>query len=139
MYKTEKQLVKEFKGKLKRTRKKEIRCSNVMTEFNYRSGRPDIMGKNKDGVLITFEAKLVKWRDALHQAYKNTLFAHYSYVILPNTIVKSVIKYQNEFEKRRVGLCTIRNSFISIEIPAIRIDPNHYSLTEYAINYLEEY
>src|SRR2546427_5324293 len=36
-----------------------------------------------DALPISFEAKLKDWRYALDQAYRNTCFAHKSYVVVP--------------------------------------------------------
>ncbi len=55
----------------------------VTPEFFYSRGRTDVVAVAEDENLITFEAKLTDWRTALHQAYRNTCFAHASYVVLP--------------------------------------------------------
>src|ERR1700740_682568 len=57
------------------------------------------------GRIIAFEAKLTKWREALHQAYRNTCVAHHSYVLLPKGIRITPQKYPAEFLMRGVGLC----------------------------------
>ena len=41
------------------------------TEFDYRRGRADVIAALRDlGKVFSFEAKLSRWRDALHQASK---------------------------------------------------------------------
>ncbi|RPI18475.1 MAG: hypothetical protein EHM58_05315 [Ignavibacteriae bacterium] len=137
MYTKESQLVKDFQKKLKTTRKKNVKCLNFATEFNYRSGKTDIIGITKDGFLIAFEAKLYKWKDALHQAYKNTIYAHYSYVVLPDKTATIALKFIDEFEKRGIGLCTINQSSIIVHIEAIKNCPYSVWLTEHANNYIE--
>jgi hypothetical protein len=37
------------------------------------------------GRVLAFEAKLKDWREALHQAYRNSCFANGTYVVLPKS------------------------------------------------------
>lgn len=76
-------------------------------EFDYSRGRADVVAVGKCDTLIAFEAKLKDWKVALHQAYRNTCFAHRSYVLLPKAAALSAMGYSAEFEKRGVGLCYI--------------------------------
>jgi hypothetical protein len=94
-----------------------------VTEFDYRRGRTDVIALNSDGEIIAFEAKLERWREALHQAYRNTCFAHYSYVILPEDTAKLAHKYYKEFSKRSVGLCYLSSGELIIAHRANRTDP----------------
>jgi hypothetical protein len=57
--------------------------------------------------LIAFEAKLKDWKCALHQAYRNTCFAHRSFVLLPRAVALTARGFLGEFERRGVGLCYI--------------------------------
>ena len=79
----------------------------VACEFNYLRGRTDVLALDAADMLIAFEAKLKDWKTALHQAYRNTCFAHRSYVVLPKEIALTALQSLGEFEKRRVGLCYI--------------------------------
>lgn len=74
-------------------------------EFFYQRGRTDVIALAEDGRIIAFEAKLTRWRDALHQAYRNTCFAHSSYVLLPKEAALGAQRYIAEFQRRGVGLC----------------------------------
>jgi len=105
-------------------------------EFYYNNGRTDNIGKARDGALIFFEAKLTHWRIALNQAYRNSSFVHFSYVILPRESILNALKRRHEFEKRGVDLCSIKSSEIEIEIPVLRKSPIQPWLTEMAINYV---
>jgi hypothetical protein len=58
-------------------------------------------------MLIAFEAKLTDWKTALQQAYRNTCFAHCSYVVLPSPTAFTARQYIGEFQKRGVGLCYV--------------------------------
>ena len=98
-------------------------CSHAGHEFNYGSGRVDIFVQSSKGELIAFEAKLTRWREALHQAYRNCSFAHYSYVILPIKVAHIATRSSREFELRGVGLCAVGDGPIRIEIPAERNEP----------------
>jgi hypothetical protein len=74
-------------------------------EFFYQRGRTDVIALAEDGKIIAFEAKLRRWREALHQAYRNTCFAHTSYVLLPKRLAVNLQKHVSEFRARGVGLC----------------------------------
>jgi len=75
-------------------------------EFDYRRGRTDVIATNPDeGDILAFEAKLSKWRQALQQAYRNTSFAHKSYVLLPQGTAFIACQYQHLFRERTIGLC----------------------------------
>ena len=111
-------------------------CSHAGHEFNYGSGRVDILVHSSKGDLIAFEAKLTKWRDALHQAYRARSFAHFAYVIMPMKAARVAMRNSREFEIRGVGLCAIDNGPLSIEIPAERHEPLLPWLTQAAITTL---
>ena len=106
------------------------------SEFNYTEGKTDRIALDTAGNVFAFEMKLIKWRQALHQAYRNSSFAHYSYVVLPSAIARTAIKNEAEFQKRRVGLCSIDESGIKIEIEAPRSEPLRPWLTSCAIDSL---
>ena len=87
----------------------------VVPEFFYHRGRVDVVGVSPSGRVYAFEAKLTRWRDALHQAYRNTCFAHQSYVLLPTTAAGVAEQYSAEFDRRGVGLCSLaENSLIVV-------------------------
>lgn len=79
----------------------------ITFEFDYIGGRADVLALEQPGELVAFEAKLSKWRDALHQAYRTQCFAHRSYVVLPDDTAKLAVQYEYEFRRRRVGLCAV--------------------------------
>lgn len=74
-------------------------------EFDYSRGRTDVVVLHSSGQIMAFEAKLNKWRSALHQAYRNTCFAHRSFVLLPKRVALTAAGYRQEFAARGVGLC----------------------------------
>jgi hypothetical protein len=131
MYKLESELVDAIADNLKLA-KKPFSYLDIAFEFNYKNGITDIVATNNDGCLFAFEAKLKRWKIALFQAYRNSSFAHYSYVILPRSQAKHAIKSSHEFEKRGVGLCSFGESSIMIEIPAKKNNPIQPWLTESA-------
>lgn len=107
-------------------------------EFDYRSGKTDIIFRSTAKKLICVEAKLFKWKDALHQAYRCSTFSHYSYVLLPWHCAQIAIKSKNEFDRRNVGLLTIENDQIRILIkPKLHI-PLQPWLTESAFEQTEK-
>lgn len=106
---------------------------NVLREFNYVRGRTDVIAIDENENVFAFELKLTKWSEAVHQAYRNTCFAHSSYVILPDTTAGLACKYVNEFRTRSVGLCSIRNGSIHVILPAAHQDPIQPWLTGIAV------
>jgi hypothetical protein len=86
----------------------------VTPEFFYSRGRTDVVAVDQDDSVIAFEAKLTDWKTALHQAYRNTCFAHSSYVILPKKAALAAFRYVGEFEKRGVGLCYVDESALVV-------------------------
>ena len=103
----------------------------VGTEFDYQGGRTDVVLLLGVEVLA-FEAKLYRWRVALHQAYRNTSFAHYSYVVLPQATAERAFLHRTEFERRRVGLCFVQRFQMTVLIPAPALQPILPALTERA-------
>jgi hypothetical protein len=123
MYNQEETLVKEFISQLPSSSFYKSGDLHVAREFDYARGRADIILLTEEGEVIAFEAKLEKWRNALHQAYRNTCFAHYSYVILPENVAKKAIQFEIEFSNRSVGICYLSNGQIIIAREANRVDP----------------
>jgi hypothetical protein len=105
-FQTEKMLVNRFVDLLE-ANETQWGSLQVACEFFYSRGRTDIVALNDGQMLIAFEAKLKDWKTALHQAYRNTCFAHSSYVVLPKDTALSAMRYLGEFANRRVGLCYI--------------------------------
>jgi hypothetical protein len=139
MYKLESHLVKDLESHLTRAESPFTQL-NIAFEFGYNSGRTDVIGLTEDGHLIAFEAKLTRWREAVHQAYRSTSFAHYSYVVLPKSVVENALRQRHEFERRGIGLCSIDpsvdSSVINIEIPATKKEPLLRWLTNSALKYI---
>ena len=107
------------------------------TEFDYKRGRTDIVAVSTDGKVIAIEAKLIKWKEALQQAYRNQCFADLSYVLLPESEVKNASKYNIEFNRRGVGLCCITEDGINIVHQAHDSEPLQPWLREKALEYVE--
>jgi hypothetical protein len=76
-------------------------------EFDYSRGRTDVIAVAETNTVIAVEAKLEDWKYALHQAYRNTCFAHHSFVLLPKKTALTAMSFLAEFERRSVGLCYI--------------------------------
>jgi hypothetical protein len=131
MYKRECNLVRHFVQRLRGGA-----CPwgtvRVSCEFQYDRGRTDILALADDGEhLIAFEAKLEKWRDALDQAYRNTCFAHSSYVVLPYRVALRAQRYPLDFEYRNVGLCYIDgDQIVAVLSPQKQAPPERWLLDE---------
>lgn len=92
-------------------------------EFYYLRGRTDVVALTAEGAVLAFEAKLLDWKHALHQAYRNTCFAHESYVVLPCHVARRAIRSDAEFTRRGVGLCIVEARALKIVHPARRVQP----------------
>lgn len=105
----------------------------LVREFRYPEGTSDLVGASPNEDVVAFEAKLYKWRDALHQAYRNSFYAHYSYVILPANRTDAALRHRFEFERRGVGLCSVGPDGFGVEITARRKEPIRPWLTRHAV------
>ncbi len=132
----ESSLVAVFTDSLKNT-DRPFALEDFALEFDHHGGRVDLVAISEAGELWTFEAKLKDWRTAVNQAYRNTSFAHYSYVILPQEAATNAFRNERYFAQRGVGLCTIIGSDIVIVIPAAKKEPLRPWITENAIRYAE--
>lgn len=83
-------------------------------EFAYQRGKTDVVGVSGNGTIFAFEAKLEKWKFALQQAYRNSCFAHLSYVVLPKPTALRAASCLAEFERRGVGLCYVEQGRVVI-------------------------
>jgi len=134
-YVLESHMVEDFEKKISEL-PNPFDINRMAFEFNYLSGKTDIVGETNQGELIAFEAKLNKWRVALNQAYRNSSFANYSYVILPMLSSRKALKEEHEFVRRGVGLCSIDQSGILIEIEAPWKKPIQPWLTNSALKHI---
>lgn len=110
-----------------------IRCLQVATEFDYSSGRTDLVGLGRKNVLHAFEAKLLKWREALEQARRNTCFAHYCYVALPKRAADLALKSTEDFRRHGVGLLVLTGREARLAIRPRRNTPLLPWLTKVAL------
>lgn len=132
MYSLERYLVTDFLSILQSILNP-FDIDNYTQEFDYRNGRVDIVATNSNCDIYAFEAKLNKFRIAMNQAYRNTSFAHYSYVVLPEDKLNLALKYKNEFIKRRIGLCSVSDCGLEIVIKAKKNKPLQPWLTKNAL------
>jgi hypothetical protein len=79
----------------------------IAFEYDYVGGYTDVLALCQAGHLVAFEAKLARWRDAIHQAYRTRCFANLSYVVLPDAAARVALQHEREFNRRRVGLCSV--------------------------------
>ncbi len=105
-------------------------------EFFYQRGRADMVGCSPDGKVLAFEAKLRNWKEALHQAYRNTCFAHESYVVVPQGVAWRVVQWAAEFSRRGVGICTVEDGEVKILHPARKLEPLQPWLSQRALAHI---
>lgn len=96
---------------------------SFIREFDYASGRTDILSLAWNDEVIAFEAKLNNWRKALHQAWRNTSFANRVYVVLPRDRASVISYHRAEFEEWGVGLCLVTSDGIEIAIESAVVEP----------------
>lgn len=107
---------------------------NIIREFNYIRGRTDVVAVDKNNNVYAFELKLEKWSKAIQQAYRNTCFAHGSYVVLPESKAQHAYRYSHEFSRHSIGLCSVKNGDVLILVPAIFQNPIQPWLAKAAIS-----
>lgn len=122
MYKTEQKLVTQLTKNLK-SDSSPFSINNTASEFNYISGIVDLIAHSESDELVAFEAKTTRWKDALNQAYRCSSFAHFSYVVIPQSEIPRALKRKHEFELRGIGLCGVEKTVVKIELPAIKKEP----------------
>ena len=106
--------------------------TRVGTEFDYRRGRADVVAVSPSGLVVAFEAKLDRWKVALWQAYRNTCFAHRSYVVLPAQRAQLAQQNRAEFERLGVGLCSVEHDRVVVLVESNEFAPVQPWLTEQA-------
>lgn len=122
-YESERELVDEFTRALVEAADLWGGEIDFAEEFYYLRGRTDVVAVTTGGEVIAFEAKLQNWREAMHQAYRNTCFAHFSYLILPCRVARRALRSDAELNRRGVGVCTVENGTITIAHPARKVQP----------------
>jgi hypothetical protein len=114
-----------------------IFCKALGAEFNYASGRTDLIGVCSDGKLHAFEAKLYKWRKAFDQARRNSCFAHYTYVVLPRQSAQTALTFTEKFRRLGVGLVILGRGQLTLAIKPKAQRPFVPWLTDAAKNMLK--
>jgi len=117
------ELVEKFIKNLKISNLGYHKCIQHITEFDYRNGRPDIVFLDQFGEIVSIEAKLSNWRKAMDQAYRNTCFSDFSYILLPENKINIALRYQKCFTERSVGICHLRNNKIFVSLSAQKTQP----------------
>jgi hypothetical protein len=111
-----------------------VRCRDITHEFDYVSGRADLVGVGHQDALHAFETKLHKWRKALDQARRNGCFAHYCYVALPERAASMALKAREEFRRHGVGLVLLSRQAAKLAIRPRRNTPLLPWLTKVALS-----
>jgi hypothetical protein len=136
-FETEQLLVSEFVALLE-SRNTPWGEVQFTCEFDYSRGRTDVVLLQESGQVIAFEAKLNKWRGALHQAYRNTCFANRSFVLLPKRVALTASGYLQEFESRGVGLCYVDVDGLVVIHEALSNSPIEPWLASSAVEHMRQ-
>lgn len=135
-HRTEREFVDSFLADLRFS--DEWPTLRFVIEFNFDRGRPDVIAVDESGVLFAFEAKLTRWRDALHQAHRNRCFANATYVVVPEATARLAARYEAEFRRRKVGLCYPDKGILVQLIDAPPLEPWQPWLHERAASAIEQ-
>lgn len=103
-----------------------FKIESYAQEFYYMNGRVDVVAVDSRDRLIAFEGKLSRWRHALNQAYRNSAFVDWSYVVLPIKAAETALNSESEFSRRGVGLVAVSKEGIKILLtpqPGKRLQP----------------
>src|SRR2546423_290660 len=138
MYHLEKALVDAFMARLTTPELHPWGKLELATEFFYLRGRTDVIALTPSREIIAFEAKLHKWREALHQAYRNTCFAHFSYIVVPDHVANKAFRHASEFYRRSVGLCYPSQNEIEVLLEPPRMEPLQSRLSDQAAHLISE-
>jgi hypothetical protein len=120
IFKKEKDLIKAFISHIKNNQY-DVNLVAWSFEFNFSGGRTDIIAENTERKVYAFEAKLHNLKKVMNQAYRNTSFADYSFVVLPENRKHAVSKLAAEFKRRKIGLV-----FVNEEKAWTEIDASHH-------------
>ncbi len=93
----------------------------AFAEVPYFGKRVDlVLAGRAIGTLHAIEIKLKDWQGALKQAAINQLFAHFSYVALPESRIRTLQPEQKDaFERYHVGLISVGDT-ARVVIPAVQ-------------------
>jgi hypothetical protein len=138
MYHLEQTLVEAFIRRLTNLEVSPWGPLQLATEFSYLRGRTDVIALTESGEIIAFEAKLQKWREALHQAYRNTCFAHFSYIVVPEEVARKATRHFAEFSRRSVGICYPSADGIVVLLEPPKLSPLQSWLSERAATLIAE-
>ena len=112
--------------------------SRILFEFEHSAGWTDVVILSEKKEVVAFEAKLTRWRDALHQAYRGRCFANRVYVVLPDAIARIAMRHEIDFRRRRVGLCSVTiERGIEVLIDAACAEPSQPWVTAKALDEVE--
>lgn len=135
MYTSEACLADDFSAVLS-AKKGPFSHRSSASEFYYGEGRTDFVAVDDAGEVTAFELKLSRWRDALHQAYRNSSFAHYSYVVMPAASAQRAARQSKEFARRGVGLVAVDDGCMKLCIDAKRVEPLRPWLTSDVVSFV---
>jgi hypothetical protein len=88
------------------------------TEWDYKTGRADVLARSACGALIALEAKLTDWRRACRQAYRTTAFVKFAYIVVPKSIAEKACAHEQYFAQYGIGLCSFDGIRLDVLIEA---------------------
>ena len=84
-------------------------------------------------LVISIEAKLNKWKDALAQAKRYQHFSNYVFVALPKPKLKNIDRFL--FKKNNIGVLSLYKEEVKIELKPQKIIPRSYIMNLYCNEY----
>jgi hypothetical protein len=98
-------------SRIRRPREVIIRCLNGLVEVEAVSSRSETFSlapawRDILPEIVTVEAKVANWQKAVEQANRNRIFAHNSFIALPERVARRV-KSEEIFRKLGIGLLSV--------------------------------
>jgi hypothetical protein len=92
--------------------------------------------------IVTIEVKVVKWRRAVMQAARNRIFAHKSFIALPDQVAQR-IRFEPIFNQLGIGLLSVRdNDVVNVLRRSRRRQPRvwtyYYEIASFVARYFED-
>lgn len=87
-------------------------------------------------LVVSIEAKLTKWRDALGQAKRYQHFSNLVFVALPQNTVRNVNR--ELFIKSNIGVLSVTDDYVNIELKPQRMKPKTMTMYLYCNEFFLE-
>lgn len=136
-FRSEAEMVRQFVSALQ-SRQSSFGEVEVTSEWDHRAGFVDVLARDRNKMLIAFEAKLDDWKRAFAQAYRNTAYADRAFVLLPAKPANRALAHRALFEDKGIGLCSFDGEQINVLLDSSRHQPLTAWITTRAHEHFDE-